>query len=447
MNRDKARSDGFLLLCLGALTFVALGFLVLISRKDQGLDFRIAYSTASCLIEHRDPYNQAELLRMYQRNGGTLPQGGMETLRSEGLYIYLPTIFAATVPLLVFPMSVAYVLWTAFAALGFLVAAAMMWDVGKEYAPLLTGALLCCYLANSGSLISTGNAASLALSLGIIGAWCILRARWVVAGILCMALSLAIKPHDSAFLWLVLFLFGGTIRKRALQSLAVMVCVSLPFVVWVWRIAPDWLQEMRAHIAILSAHGAVSDPGPATVLNRGTLALTNLQAVFSLAWDRPQFYNAASYAVCFAMIAVLVGKTLRRCPSEKSRWIAMASTSALTLLPVYHRQYDAKLLILAIPACALLWSQKGRTGRIAVIVTSLGLLVTSDLPWAFYLAGTSNLQLSGVGARIYFLSLAVTVPLTVTLVAAWYLVAYARAMRHSHVAKGLEQPQHAVQGS
>jgi hypothetical protein len=444
MNRDKARSDGFLLLCLGALMFVALGFLMVTARKDSGLDFRIAYSTARCLVEHRDPYNQDELLQVYRENGGTLPQGGMETLRSEGLYIYLPTIFVATVPLLAFSMPVAYLVWTAVAAIGFLIAALMMWDVGKEHAPLLTGALLCCYLANSGSLISTGNAASIALSLGIIGAWCILRERWVVAGLLFVALSLAIKPHDSAFLWLGLVFCGGVFRRRALQSLAVMLCVSLPFVVWVWRIAPEWVQEMRAHIAVLSAHGAVSDPGPATVLNRGTLALTNLQAVFSLAWDEPRFYNVASYAVCTVLAAVAIWVTVRRRPTESARWMAMAFAAALTLLPVYHRQYDSKLLILTIPACALLWSQKGRVGKVALIVTALGLLVTSDLPWAFYLAGTSKMQLTGIAGRLYFLSLAVTVPCVVTMVAVFFLWAYVTSMREKGMIPEIAEPQRAA---
>ena len=447
MQRDKAQSDGFLLLSLGALIFVALGFLMLTARKDSGLDFRIAYSTAGCLVEHRDPYNQDVLLRTYQENGGTLPQGGVETLRSEGLYIYLPTIFVATVPLLLFPMSLAYLLWTAIAALGFLIAAWMMWDVGKEYAPLLTGALLCCYLANSGSLISTGNAASIALSLGIIGAWCILRDKWVAAGVLCMALSLAIKPHDSAFLWLALLFCGGAFRRRALQSLAVMACVSLPFVVWLWRIAPHWIEEMRAHIAVLSAHGAVSDPGPATVLNRGTLALTNLQAVFSLMWDDPRFYNAASYAICLAMAVVAIVVTLRRRPTETARWVAMAFAAALTLLPVYHRQYDSKLLILTIPACALLWARRGRMGRTAVVMTALGLLVTSDLPWAFYLATTSKMHFSGTAERLHFLSLALPVPCVVAGVALYYLVVYLKTMRGYGIGQSVEEPQHAVSGS
>jgi len=447
MNRDKALADGFLLLCLGAVTFVALGFLMLIARKDSGLDFRIAYSAARSLVEHRDPYNQAELLRTYQENGGSVPQGGMENLRSEGLYIYLPTIFVATVPLLAFPMSAAYWLWTAIAAASFLGAAAMMWDVGKDYAPLLTGGLLCFYLANSGSLISTGNAATVALSLAIIGTWCILRERWVHAGILCLAFSLAIKPHDSAFLWLGLVVCGGNFRKRALQSLAVMICVSLPFVVWVWRIAPHWIEEKRAHIAILSAHGAVSDPGPATVLHRGTLMLTNLQSLFSLAWDNPPFYNAASYAVCMVMIAALIALRRRSALSANGRWMLMAFASALTLLPVYHRQYDAKLLIVTIPACAVLWSHKGRFSKAALVVTSAGLLVTADLPWAFYLAGTSSLQLSGIAARLYFLSLAITVPFVVLIVAGFYLRAIAYTAPTSEMVAGQGEREHMASAS
>jgi len=447
MSRDKAQSDGFLLVCLGALMFVALGFLLLISRKDQGLDFRIAYSTARCLIEHRDPYNQGELLRVYEENGGTLPQGGIETLRSEALYIYLPTIFVATVPFLVFPMQVAYVVWTALASIAFLVAAAMMWDVGKQHAPLLTGALLCFYLANSGTLISTGNAASLALSLAIIGAWCILRERWNIVGILCMALSLAIKPHDAAFIWLGLVLCGGVFRRRAFESAAVTICTTLPFVVRTWRIAPQWMQEMRAHIAILSAHGAVSDPGPATVLNRGTLTLTNLQAVFSLLRDTPAFYNAASYLVCGAIAVVAIVLTVRRQPGKNARWLGMAFAAAFTLLPVYHRQYDAKLLVLTIPACAMLWSQRSRFSRTALTVTVLGLLVTADLPWAFYLAFTSRLQLSGVAARLYLFSLAATVPLTVMMVALFYLGAFARALGLSEATRGVEGRHHVAQRS
>jgi hypothetical protein len=446
MNRDKAQSDGFLLVCLGALMFVALGFLLLISRKDQGLDFRIAYSTARCLAEHRDPYNQDELLQVYKENGGTLPQGGIEALRSEALYIYLPTIFVATVPFLVFPMPVAYVVWTALASLAFLIAAAMMWDVGKKHAPLLTGALLCFYLANSGTLISTGNAASLALSLAIIGAWCILRERWQLAGVVCMALSLAIKPHDSAFLWLALVLCGGVFRRRAFESAAVLISATLPFVVWTWRIAPNWMQEMRVHIAILSAHGAVSDPGPATVLNRGTLMLTNLQAVFSLLRDAPGFYNVTSYLLCGVMVVVAIVVMVRRQPRENARWLGMAFAAALTLLPVYHRQYDAKLLILTIPACAVLWSQRSRLSIAALTVTVLGLSVTADLPWAFYLAFTSRLQLSGVAARLYFLSLAATAPLTVLLVAAFYLSAFATAACRSESTRVIEEPQHVVQG-
>ncbi len=46
-----------------------------------------------------------------------------------------------------------------------------------------------------------------------------MRCVWV--GILCLAVSLAIKPHDGGLVWLYFILAGGAFRKRALQSLVV----------------------------------------------------------------------------------------------------------------------------------------------------------------------------------------------------------------------------------
>jgi hypothetical protein len=52
------------------------------------------------------------------------------------------------------------------------------------------------------------------------------------------------------------------------------------------------------------------------------------------------------------------------------------------MLVTYHRPWDAKLLMLTIPACALLWAEGGRIARIALLVNSLGLLLTADIPLA-----------------------------------------------------------------
>jgi hypothetical protein len=46
------------------------------------------------------------------------------------------------------------------------------------------------------------------------------------------------------------------------------------------------------------------------------------------------------------------------------------------MLIIYHRQCDAKLLLLIVPACAMLWDS-GRTIRwVALAATTLGVVLT-----------------------------------------------------------------------
>jgi hypothetical protein len=75
-------------------------------------------------------------------------------------------------------------------------------------------------------------------------------------------------------------------------------------------------------------------------------------------------------------------RTLRSSFSTARAWIALAGIVPITMLITYHRPWDAKLLMLTIPACALLWAEGGRIARIALLVNSLGLLLTADIPLA-----------------------------------------------------------------
>lgn len=426
MNPDKARSDGFLLICLGALTFVALGFLMLMSRKDQGLDFRVMYSAASSLMEGADPYNPADLERIYHEHAGSLAAAdSSEVLKAEAHYVYFPTLFIVTVPIAILPMKVAFWLWTALTAASFIFAALLIWRTSGDSAPLLTGGLLCFYLINSGSLMATGNPAGMALSLCVAGT-CAILGESVVLGVICLAFSLAMKPQVSGPVWLILILLSGAARRRALQTLGFFMAATLPFFLWTQHTSPHWLIEMRSNAAALLGPGGSYDLNPATVLSRGTLSFTNLQSVFALIRNDRLFYNAAAYAVGLVLLGIFIFVSTRVRCSGDANWIAVAFGAAFTLLSVYHRQYDARILLLTIPGCVTLWAGGGRVGKMALAITSLGLLMTSDLPWAFYIAATSKLQLTGLAAQLYFYSLALTVPLVVTLVAVFYLTIWVK---------------------
>jgi len=393
----KARQDGLYLLSLGALIFLLLGFALESSSPSPMADFKVLFYPARCLVQHVDPYNASEVIRIYSAEARAHATDTPKDLQILSRYMYLPTAFSFTAPFALLPWGPAHVLWLALTVSSFLFASLLIWDLGAEYAPTITGALLGLFLANSELLIIKGNAAGIAISLCVIAVWCFLRERFAAAGVICLALSLAIKPHDTGLVWLYFLLAGGIYRKRALQTLLVTLAISLPTVVWVWHISPQWTQELRTNIAILSVHGGVNDPGVASTGAHGIGMLISLQAVFSVFWDDPAIYNPASYLVCAPLLLVWGFAAIRRPSSRENTWLALAAISALSMLPLYHRQYDAKLLLLTIPACAMLWAKKGKIAWIALLVNAVGFLFTGDLAWAILLALLSYLQLPTTG--------------------------------------------------
>lgn len=422
------------LMRLGCLAFLLLGFAITGVQHGQLLDFRMAHGSANCLLHNCDPYKQSDLARMYFAEGGEkrTDKTGAKILDDETRYIYLPTVFAFTLPFAILPVSLAQVIWIATIAGSFILASFLMWNLGASHAPLLSGALLCFCLANSGSLISSANPGGIAISLCIVSAWCFLKERLVAAGIVCFAISLMIKPHDTGLVWLYFVLAGGIYRRRALQSLAVFGALSLPTVLWVFHVSPNWIQEIRSNMLALSAHGSVSDPSPAFVLGRGTFMITDLQAVISFFWDDPKVYNSLSYVVCLLLLAVWIFVTLRSRPLQNRPWLALAAVSAFSMLPVYHRQYDARLVILTIPACALLWAEGGLVGRLAMLVNCIGFLFIADLPWAFVLSfiHSHHPSTSGLSRQILSAAIAFPVPLILLTMCVFYLWVYVRRALH-----------------
>jgi hypothetical protein len=284
------------------------------------------------------------------------------------------------------------------------------------------------FLANSELLIVTGNAAAIAISFCVIAVWCFVRERFVPAGILCLAIGLALKPHDTGLVWLYLLLAGGVYRKRALQTGVATLVLGLPALLWVWHVSPHWMQELNANIAAFAVHGGINDPGVASTGAHGLDMLISLQAVTGMVWDSPLVYNPVAYVVCAPLLLAWAFVTLRSRPTPRNLWLALAAIAALTMLPVYHRQNDAKLLLLTVPACAMLWAEGGLTGWLALGVTTAGLVLNGDIPWAILLAGIGKLHLpaTGISSKIVTGVQVFPAPLILLAVGVFYLWIYAR---------------------
>ncbi|MBS1804667.1 MAG: DUF2029 domain-containing protein [Acidobacteria bacterium] len=395
------------------------------AAKGTEVDYKVVYIGARCLLRHCDPYNRDQLLQTYFHEGGEqLPPAppGYETYYLVAEQLYPPSAELFFAPFALFNWSMSYSLWVGVTFLLLTACAFLIWTVASRYAPDPPFYLTAIILANSGIILATANPAGIAVSLCIIGAWCLIENRMTAIGVLCLAISLAIKPHDTLFIWAALFLAGSALRKKALQSLALLAVIVVVASIWFFQISPHWMHELQTNIVGYSTGGTRNDPAGATAQG-----MVNLQPLFALIRNEPRIYNFAALAIWGVLFLAWILVTLHTRRTRKGIWLGIAAMACLTLLPVYHRYYDAKILILTLPACAALWEEGGISGWTALTLTSFGVLVTSDLPFAAMEILAPPYPPTGSAlSKLAFLMLGRPPGLVICCLAAFYVWAYAR---------------------
>jgi len=426
----KARAAILLLLTAISGFSVLWGFALESSARGIIVDFKVVYYGARCLLQHRDPYNENELMSVYLAEGGKRPSNPAESERVRqvvALQVYVPTAFLCIAPFAMLPWWVAHLLWTALTVAAFTLAAFLIWALAQEHAPGASFYLSCFLLANCGILFAGGNAAGVAIGLCVVAVWCFLEDKYAFAAVVCLAVSLALKPHDTGLVWLYFLLAGGTYRKRALQALALTVALGLTAIMWVSSVSPYWLHELSANLSATSVRGGITDPGPGAI-GTGGGSIIDLQTVISVFRDEPRVYNSITYSICGALLIVWMVVTSRARSTRSKDYFGLATIAALSMLPVYHRPYDAKLLLLTLPACAMLLAEGGRLGKIGILLNSTAILITSDLPLAMLAVLTKDLNLSPASLPFKILTVILARPMPIILLAlsSFYLWLYKR---------------------
>ena len=292
--------------------------------------------------------------------------------------------------------GIAHIVWIVLITGSFAAASFLAWNLGSDFDTRLSNLLVAFVLANNILVIASGNPAGLVVSLCIFATWSFVRQRLIWMGAVCLAIAMGIKPQNAGFIWLFFFLAGVNYRKRAFQTAAVALVLGLPATLWVWHIAPNWFSEIRSNLADFQLPGGISDPNLAAAGHYGVGGLITLQSLFSFFRNDPTFYNAATYLICAPLLLFWVWITLRSSASPARTWLALAALLPLSMLPVYHRSYDAKLLILTIPACVMLWGEGKRIGKVALCMSLTALITTSDMPWMLLQVIGKVLHLSDV---------------------------------------------------
>ena len=198
-----------------------------------------------------------------------------------------------------------------------------------------------------------------------------------------------------------------------------------------------WPQELHHNLVEIASPGQASNPGPS---NDEAGSIASLQALFALHQDSPHFYNPAAYATFLpfflAWLYLLRWSAAAR-PDASSLsairegdLVALAAAAALSFLPIYHRQYDTRLLLLVFSAVAALACRYRRLGRAALALSALATITLSHQ--FVHLAPTMAARLAWRGGALHgvlWLALNRPLPLTLLLLSVFFL--YAMAVVHT----------------
>lgn len=417
-----------------ALCF-ALGVVVELTQITGMSDFRQLFYGSRALLHEKDPYQPRRVLEEFTMEredrlpdlNENNPSRDIEVLvQTETTLNYLPSALLLVMPLALLPWGAAHIVWMVLTA-GMLTAAGFLVLRPSSPANPVTTPLVCIMMANCEWALFNGNAAGLSTAACIIAIWCLINERAQFFGVVLLSISIAIKPHNAGLMWLFLLLAGGTLRRRALQSLALLILIAGPAVLWASSIAPHWLAELGANMKTIGPPAAVGNSLPSASTN-SLFPIINLQTLLALFWNDPRFYDWTTYAVVGSLFLILAFATFRSPTNRRMRWLALAVVAPLELLVVYHRAYDARLLALTIPACGYLWARDGMRRWLALGLTGISIIATADIPifiFAAYVPPIPLQQTAGL-SRLLCVFLARPIPVVLLATAIFYLVVYVR---------------------
>ncbi|MBZ5614975.1 MAG: DUF2029 domain-containing protein [Acidobacteriia bacterium] len=354
----RSKSLLILLVLLALSEFVVRGparFL----RAAEFNDFISPYIQSRALVKGMDPYSPEVLLRLWPTEGARRPDFVARDLADGSLIMKrgIPTAYPLTcllllAPLAVLPWPVACFTWlviTVSLILGLIWSLLALGGFGyndwRAYlfvafslalAPLHTG------LAAGSIVISTVSLCGIALALEE-------RGRKIIAGIL-FGIAVCLKPQIGLpFLvyyllrrhWRLAGVAAGVVVTTALLAMARLAISGTP-----------WLQNYRLDNKVLLATGMLSD---FTERNPIRFSLINLQVLFYALLHHAVAANVLALTVSAALFGIWVWLVLRN--RSLVVLLSMGTLAVLSLLPVYHRLYDAFLLIF--PLC---WSLKEFSG-------------------------------------------------------------------------------------
>jgi hypothetical protein len=428
---------------LGCVLFLLLPFQFLVMHHWEANDFMTVYSSARCLLTGCDPYSDVQIKQAFFAKNPNDAQREFFTdnAAADTAYVengwswqtynanYPVSSLAFVAPFALLTYKYAFLLWYLVNAALFLLAAYECLRICAPYSSIVIPILLTMLLVVSDVLLVYGQPSCAAIALCALGAYCLIirKMRWT--GILALAISLVLKPQIGGLIWLYFLLDGKEYRRKALTVAAVALVLAL-IGIGIAEMHPasvHWLTSLSTNLKGIAATGRPSDPGRA---NRDSESIVNLQVLAGAFTDNPTTQNHFSWAISGILLALWGWITLRAKSSMQKDLFGLASIACLSLLPIYHRNYDVPMLILAFPALALMLSKGGARAATGAISVAIAILLASRTlflthHWRLLLFFTDQYTVSKTKLLLFFHPL----PIMLLFVACFFLAQYARLLR------------------
>jgi hypothetical protein len=349
MVQDRA-NVGWRVAAVVALLLAAALFVVRGPARgmDGPQDWSLIYGSTRAWLLGESPYSGETAARVWREAGG---QGeAFVTREQDALLLYPPTSLVVLSPAAAIRWPASVIGWTLLGTVAYLAAGAL----SLRLAGLVVGSTA--WLAGATAILVFGAAhTSLAMGqtaavcgFGVVAGLVLLRAgRPGWAGV-ALALAALVKPQLAG----VFALYGALVGGWACVASVVAVggAAGVIGVGRVWMAGTPWLEQLRENVRVFATLDAGSPVGPYAY------QLINLHMPLHVVIDSPGVVSAIVWLVVALLLAAYVARGWRR-PESAEQWLMDASLLAVvTLLPLYHRYYDAVILVLVFALVTRLWS-------------------------------------------------------------------------------------------
>ncbi len=357
------------LILLASAEFAVRGPIRFLRGGDLN-DFTSPYVQTRLMLGGLDPYSSQNLVAHWPE-GAQRPEFLDRELADNSLTVnrgiptaYPPTCFLLLIPFVLLPWKVAGIVWISFSLL------LVLWLIhslaklaGRSQGQHYLFAALGLALAPWHTGLATGAIAIPAIALCGLACVDALEGKDFRAGIL-LGIATCLKPQIG-----LPFLLFYVLRKRWRVSgpgLALVAVAGFAALAYLGLTKTPWVANYRSDNHVLLQTGILSD---FTERNPLRFGLVNLQVLFYALFKHPAIINILAAALTAAIFLILLWR------QTEDHLLELSSIAILSLLPVYHRFYDASLLML--PLCWSLkeWSGPRRRFARAALVLILPFLV------------------------------------------------------------------------